>query len=85
MAILARDRVPVLVRSSLPGDPKDFQARYIEGAVDGILVTSLYLPNGNPQPGPVLTIDFRLPLVMIRPTLGRRVKLKLFPHQELHQ
>lgn len=85
VAILARDRVPVLVRSSLPGDPKDFQARYIEGAVDGILVTSLYLPNGNPQPGPVLTIDFRLPLVMIRPTLGRRVKLKPFPHQELHQ
>ena len=51
MAILARDRVPVLVRSRLPGAPKDIQARYIEAAVNGILIASLYLPNGNPQPG----------------------------------
>jgi exodeoxyribonuclease III len=58
VAILARDRVPVLVRSSLPGDPKDFQARYIEAAVNGILITSLYLPNGNPQPGP--KFDYKL-------------------------
>src|SRR6202021_2647802 len=58
VAILARDRVPVLVRSSLPGDPKDIQARYIEAAVNGILVTSLYLPNGNPQPGP--KFDYKL-------------------------
>jgi exodeoxyribonuclease-3 len=58
VAILARDRVPVLVRSSLPGDPKDFQARYIEGAVNGILITSLYLPNGNPHPGP--KFDYKL-------------------------
>jgi exodeoxyribonuclease III len=52
VAILARGRAPVLTRSSLPGNPADRQARYIEAAVNGILVTSIYLPNGNPQPGP---------------------------------
>jgi exodeoxyribonuclease III len=36
----------------LPGDLQDQQARYIEAAVQGILITSIYLPNGNPQPGP---------------------------------
>jgi len=52
VAILARSHAPVLTRSSLPGDPKDHQARYIEAAVKRILITSIYLPNGNPQPGP---------------------------------
>ncbi len=52
VAILARDHTPVLTRSSLPGAPEDRQARYIEAAVNGILIASIYLPNGNPQPGP---------------------------------
>jgi exodeoxyribonuclease-3 len=52
VAILTRNHEPVLTRSSLPGDPDDGQARYIEAAVKGILVASIYLPNGNPQPGP---------------------------------
>lgn len=52
VAILARNHTPVLTRSSLPGDGQDHQARYIEAAVHGVLVTSIYLPNGNPQPGP---------------------------------
>lgn len=52
VAILVRNHAPVLTRSSLPGDPKDHQARYIEAAVHGVLITSIYLPNGNPQPGP---------------------------------
>jgi len=52
VAILARSQTPVLTRSSLPGDPQDRQARYLEAAVNGGLVTSIYLPNGNPQPGP---------------------------------
>jgi len=52
VAILARDCVPVLTRSSLPGNPDDRQARYIEAAVNGVVITSIYLPNGNPQPGP---------------------------------
>jgi exodeoxyribonuclease III len=52
VAILARDATPVMTRRALPGDPSDHQARYIEAAVNGILVASIYLPNGNPQPGP---------------------------------
>ncbi|HEX4199228.1 MAG TPA: exodeoxyribonuclease III [Caulobacteraceae bacterium] len=52
VAILARGAQPVLTRQMLPGDPDDRQARYIEAAVRGVLVASIYLPNGNPQPGP---------------------------------
>src|SRR6202000_2505725 len=52
VAILARKAEPVLVRNELPGDRNDHDARYIEAAVNGILVACLYLPNGNPQPGP---------------------------------
>ncbi|RZJ04469.1 MAG: exodeoxyribonuclease III [Brevundimonas sp.] len=52
VAILSRIGAPVLTRRSLPGDAKDTQSRYIEAAVAGVLVGCLYLPNGNPQPGP---------------------------------
>jgi exodeoxyribonuclease III len=52
VAILARKSEPVLIRTELPGDRDDREARYIEAAVKGIIVASLYLPNGNPQPGP---------------------------------
>jgi len=52
VAILARNHTPVLTCASLPGNPEDHQARYIEAAVRGVLITSIYLPNGNPQPGP---------------------------------
>ena len=55
VAILARGATPVLIRRSLPGDPADKQARYIEAAVNGVVLASLYLPNGNPQPGPKFT------------------------------
>jgi exodeoxyribonuclease-3 len=58
VAILARDCEPVLTQTSLPGDGKDHQARYIEAAVKGILIASIYLPNGNPQPGP--KFDYKL-------------------------
>jgi len=44
--------MPVVTRQRLPGDRSDSQSRYIEAAVDGLLVGCLYLPNGNPQPGP---------------------------------
>ena len=57
VAILSR-RAPVLIRKSLPGDPADSQSRYIEAAVGGILIGCLYLPNGNPQPGP--KFDYKL-------------------------
>jgi exodeoxyribonuclease-3 len=52
VAILARGATPVITRRALPGDPADDQARYIEAAVSGVLIASIYLPNGNPQPGP---------------------------------
>jgi len=52
VAILARGAEPVLTRRRLPGDAADTQSRYIEAAVGGVLVACLYLPNGNPQPGP---------------------------------
>jgi exodeoxyribonuclease-3 len=52
VAILARGRKPVLTRRSLPGDPDDHQSRFIEAAVNGVLIGCIYLPNGNPQPGP---------------------------------
>ena len=58
VAILARGAKPVLTRSSLPGDPTDAQSRYIEAAVNGVLVGCLYLPNGNPNPGP--KFDYKL-------------------------
>ncbi|MGY3081556.1 exodeoxyribonuclease-3 [Bradyrhizobium sp. LM6.10] len=52
VAILARNAEPILIRDRLPGKPADLEARYIEAAVSGVIVTSIYLPNGNPQPGP---------------------------------
>jgi exodeoxyribonuclease III len=51
VAILARDHEPVLTRDSLPGDPGDAEARYVEAAVAGILVGCLYAPNGGIVPG----------------------------------
>jgi len=58
VAILARGSEPVLTRAALPGDPSDTQARYIEAAVNGVLIASIYAPNGNPQPGP--KFDYKL-------------------------
>jgi exodeoxyribonuclease-3 len=58
VAILAKGARPVESRHGLPGDREDTQSRYIEAAVDGVLVASIYLPNGNPQPGP--KFDYKL-------------------------
>ena len=52
VAILARGVEPIVTRMSLPGDSTDTQSRYLEAAVNGVLVACIYLPNGNPQPGP---------------------------------
>ena len=52
VAILGRGCEPVETRRGLPGDPDDSHSRYIEAAVNGVLVGCLYLPNGNPVPGP---------------------------------
>ncbi len=58
VAILARGADPVETHRGLPGDPTDEHARYIEAAINGIIVGCLYLPNGNPQPGP--KFDYKL-------------------------
>ena len=58
VAILARDRTPMETRRGLPGDPDDAHSRYIEAAVEGVLIGCLYMPNGNPAPGP--KFDYKL-------------------------
>lgn len=58
VAILARKSEIVVTRRALPGDAKDTQSRYIEAAVNGLIVGCLYAPNGNPQPGP--KFDYKL-------------------------
>ncbi len=58
VAILARGAEPVETRRGLPGDPDDTHSRYLEAAVAGLIVGCLYLPNGNPAPGP--KFDYKL-------------------------
>lgn len=58
VALLSRVGEPLEIRRVLPGDPNDAHSRYIEAAVNGILVGCLYLPNGNPFPGP--KFDYKL-------------------------
>jgi exodeoxyribonuclease-3 len=58
VAILAKSVQPVEVRRGLPGDDTDKQARYLEADVNGVRIASVYLPNGNPQPGP--KFDYKL-------------------------
>jgi exodeoxyribonuclease III len=58
VAILARGSSPVEIRRGLPGDPDDTHSRYIEAEVGELVVGCLYLPNGNPQPGP--KFDYKL-------------------------
>lgn len=58
VAILARGAEPIETRRGLPGSGADEQSRYIEAAVNGILIGCLYMPNGNPAPGP--KFDYKL-------------------------
>ena len=58
VAILARHSDPVEVRRVLPGDPEDLHSRYIEAKVGEVVIACLYLPNGNPAPGP--KFDYKL-------------------------
>lgn len=58
VAILARGAEPLITRRGLPGELDDQQSRYIEAAIDGMLIGCLYLPNGNPAPGP--KFDYKL-------------------------
>ncbi len=58
VAILGRGQAPTLIRKGLDGEPEDEHSRYIEAEIFGLRVASIYLPNGNPQPGP--KFDFKL-------------------------
>lgn len=58
VAILSRGDAPVEVQKGLSGEPEDDHSRYIEADVMGVRVASIYLPNGNPQPGP--KFDYKL-------------------------
>lgn len=58
VALLSRSGEIHETRRALPGDPDDSQCRYIEAAVGGMIVAGLYLPNGNPRPGP--KFDYKL-------------------------
>ena len=58
VAILADGMAPVEIQRGLGGDPEDEQSRYIEADVNGVRICNLYLPNGNPQPGP--KFDYKL-------------------------
>lgn len=58
VAILSRNEAPKEVRRTLPGDEEDVHSRYIEAVIEDITVGCLYLPNGNPAPGP--KFDYKL-------------------------
>ena len=58
VAVLAKGQDPVERQRGLEGEPEDEHSRYLECAVDGVTIASLYLPNGNPQPGP--KFDYKL-------------------------
>lgn len=58
VAILARDIEPIEYQRGLPGDDSDEQSRYIEAEIGDLIIASIYLPNGNPQPGP--KFDYKL-------------------------
>ena len=76
VAILARGEAPREILRGLPGDPTDEQSRYLEAAVNGILVACLYLPNGNPAPGPKFDYKLRW-FARLQKRAGEIIKLKI--------
>jgi exodeoxyribonuclease III len=58
VAILSRGSEPIETRRALPGNPEDLNSRYIEAAIRGMIIACLYMPNGNPAPGP--KFDYKL-------------------------
>ena len=74
VAILSRGALPVELRRGLPGDSDDLQSRSLEAEIDGMTVACLYLPNGNPAPGP--KFDYKLAwFKRLRARAARLVKL----------
>jgi exodeoxyribonuclease-3 len=76
VAILARGTDPVEVRRALPGDSEDVHSRYIEASVHGLTVGCLYLPNGNPYPGP----KFEYKLRWLERLIRHAAELAASPH-----
>ncbi len=75
VAILQRGAKPEETRRGLPGDPDDNHSRYIEAAIDGVLIGCLYLPNGNPAPGP--KFDYKLAwFARLQKYAAKLIKLK---------
>jgi exodeoxyribonuclease III len=72
VAILARGAEPVETGRGLPGDPQDLHSRYLEGAVNGMLIGCLYLPNGNPVASP----KFAYKLAWMERLIARARELK---------
>ena len=65
VAILADGVAPVEIQRGLSGEPEDEHSRYLEADVAGVRIACIYLPNGNPQPGPKFAPSFGLDLVLI--------------------
>ncbi len=59
VAILARGADPIERQRGLEGEPEDEHSRYLECEIDGVIIASIYLPNGNPQPGPKFEYKLR--------------------------
>ncbi|MBA8801321.1 exodeoxyribonuclease-3 [Agrobacterium sp. RC10-4-1] len=74
VAILARGQEPLETSRGLPGDPDDSHSRYIEAAIDGMIIGCLYLPNGNPAPGPKFDYKLRW-LERLRSYAGQLIEL----------
>lgn len=76
VAILARNRDITEVQRFLPGDPEDFQSRYLEAIVDQMVICCLYLPNGNPYPG--VKFDYKLSWIKrLKKRAGQLIKMEL--------
>lgn len=76
VAILARGEMPVLVRKGLDGESEDEMSRYIEADAMGVRVASIYLPNGNPQPGPKFEYKLRW-MERLRQRAAELIRLEL--------
>ncbi|HST35583.1 MAG TPA: exodeoxyribonuclease III [Allosphingosinicella sp.] len=72
VAILAKGTEPIETNRGLPGDPEDLHSRYLEAAVNGVLVGCLYLPNGNPVASP----KFAYKLAWMERLIARARELK---------
>jgi exodeoxyribonuclease-3 len=77
VAILSRRAMPIVTQIRLPGDAADVQSRYIEAAVDGVVIGCLYLPNGNPQPG--AKFDYKLAWFKRLSAHGRKLLKQKIP------